>query len=238
MTDLLQDDLAAALAAHGMMLRGGFSPLGPEDAVPALDGGRPVRTLLLVGNAGPAMYGHFFAAGESDGPLANALDSWTRRVIEPIAARSGARALFPFGGPPWHPFQRWAKRAEGLRASPLGILIHPEFGLWHAYRAALLFERELELPAARSLAHPCDDCAGRPCLATCPVGAITAEGYDAARCAAHVAGPAGPDCRTGGCLARRACPVGRDHVYPARAMEFHMAAFLRNHTPANAAAQR
>jgi len=226
MTDPVLDDLAAALALHGMKLRGGFTP-APEDAVPLLGSGRQARTLLLVGNVGPAIYRHFFVAGESVTATGDPLDNWTRRLIEPIAARVGALALFPFGGPPWHPFQRWAKRAEALKASPLGILIHPEFGLWHAYRAALLFDREIALPGGPVGTHPCDDCAAKPCLSTCPVGAITPGGYAAKTCASHVASPAGSDCRSGGCLARRACPVGREQTYPARAMEFHMAAFLK-----------
>jgi hypothetical protein len=177
------------------------------------------------------MYVPFFNSTESTGRAADALDSWTRRMVEPIAARFGARALFPFGGPPWHPFQRWAKRAEGLRASPLGILIHPDFGLWHAYRAALLFDTPIALPERAVPGHPCDSCIDKPCLSTCPVGAITPAGYDSEGCARHVASPTGSDCRSGGCLARRACPVGRDHLYPARAMGFHMAAFIKGHGP-------
>ena len=41
------------LAGYGLILRGGFWPSG-EDEVP----GAPA-TLLLVGNAGPAMWSHF-----------------------------------------------------------------------------------------------------------------------------------------------------------------------------------
>jgi hypothetical protein len=52
------------------------------------------------------------------------------------------------------------------------------------------------------------------------------EGYHVDRCASHVAGAAGSDCRHTGCLARRACPVGRDFEYSANALEFHMKAFL------------
>lgn len=227
MTDSRLNELTTALAAHGMIVRGGFAPV-LDDAVPALANGRQAQTLLLVGNAGPAMYRHFFAAAESRDKAADPLDSWTRRAIAPIATQFGALALFPFGGPPWHPFQRWAKRAEGLKASPLGILMHPEYGLWHAYRAALLFDREIALPApAAAAGHPCDACAAKPCLSTCPAGAITPEGYRVEPCARHVISPVGSDCRTGGCLARRACPVGASHAYPAQAMDFHMAAFLK-----------
>jgi hypothetical protein len=232
MTDgAILDDLAAALEPLGMILRGGFLPAASEAALPEVEAGRPGRTLLLVGNTGPAMYDRFFSADESSRLMADALDTWTRRMIEPIAARFGALPVFPFGGPPWHPFQRWAKRAEGLQASPLGILIHPEFGLWHAYRAALVFDHEIALPSVPTAVHPCIGCVDKPCLFACPATAITAGGYDVSRCASHVAGAGGTDCRLEGCLARGACPVGREYIYPARAMEFHMAAFLKGHAP-------
>ena len=224
------EDLAKALRPLGMIARGGFtlSEADERDLAPFADlaAGKSKRTLVLVGNAGPALYRAFFAAvGERPtGP--NPLDTWTRRVIAPIASAFGARAAFPFGGPPWLPFQRWAKLAEGLEASPLGILIHPEFGPWHAYRAALLFDRPLDLPAPAPLGFPCDTCTDRPCLTSCPVGAVTTPGYSVDKCAPHVAGESGGECREQGCLARRACPVGRDYAYPEPALAFHMAAFL------------
>ena len=227
-------DLAAALQRHGMLIRGGFA-LTEEDerglagfpdlAASDLTKAGRGRTLVLIGNAGPPLYDAFFAAGQTTGD--NPLDDWTRRVVLPIAARLGARAAFPSDGPPWLPFQRWAMRAEGVKASPLGVLIHPEFGLWHAYRAALVFDRVLDLRPAPVRAHPCDSCVGRPCLSTCPVGAVTEAGYAVDNCARHVASRDGEACRSIGCLARRACPVGAAHVYPDRAMAFHMGAFLR-----------
>jgi len=107
------------------------------------------------------------------------------------------------------------------------VLIHPEYGPWHAYRAALIFETALDLPSIPLGPHPCDGCVHRPCLSTCPVGAITPDAYLVDNCARHVASRDGTACRTSGCLARRACPVGATHRYPDRAMAFHMAAFLR-----------
>jgi len=223
------EQLAAALKRHGMLIRGGFG-LSDDDerdleGFPDLASTRPDRTLVLIGNAGPPLYEAFFAAREPAG--SNPLDDWTRRVIEPIAAAFGARAAFPSGGPPWLPFQRWAMRAEGLKASPLGILIHPEYGLWHAYRAVLLFDRAIDLPVRPTVAHPCDNCVARPCLSICPVGAVHEQAYDVDNCAKHVAGSGGSACRSFGCLARRACPVGQAYQYPEAAMAFHMAAFLR-----------
>jgi hypothetical protein len=222
-------ELSAALRPHGMLVRGGF-PLTEADeqglsGFPELASAARGRTLVLIGNAGGPLYQAFFAAGAITGR--DPLDEWTRGIVLPIAGDFGARAAFPSDGPPWLPFQRWAMRAEGVRPSPLGVLIHPDYGLWHAYRAALVFDQTLDLPAAPVRAHPCDSCVAKPCLTTCPVGAVTAAGYAVDNCARHVASRAGKACRSTGCLARRACPVGAGQVYPDPAMAFHMAAFLR-----------
>lgn len=214
--------LDEALAAAGMMRRGGFRP-GPDDNVPAAAPGRPARTVFLVGNAGPALWRAFEAAGRDE---ADPLDGWTRRTLAPIAEATGARALFPFDGPPYLPFQRWAASADEVHVSPLGILVHPDFGLWHAYRGALAFAERLDLPVPARRPSPCETCADKPCLDACPVGAFTRAGYDVAACAGHIAGPAGAECMDGGCLARRACPVGRDHAYAPDQARFHMARFL------------
>lgn len=220
----LMESLAAALAEHGMALRGGFRATAADD-LPDPAPGRPARALLLVGNVGGAMWPVFAAArGGSSG--ANPMDNWTRRVIDPIAGQVGALALYPFAGPPYFPFQRWAMRAEPVAPSPLMILMHPVHGLWHAYRAALVLADECDLAPVPALPIPCETCAERPCLQACPVTAFTAAGFDDRICASHVDGPDGRDCREGGCLARRACPVGQDLAYPPAQMAFHMEAFL------------
>ena len=183
--------------------------------------------LVLVGNVGPAMWGRFAPhAGLEPDPL----DAWTRRAVEPVALAFGALAVFPFDAPPL-PFQRWAGRAEGLHASPLGLMIHPDYGLWHAYRAALMLADEIEgvtEPLPRP--SPCESCATRPCLSACPVGAFTPGRYDVDACASHLASAEGEACRRDGCRARDACPVGTGHRYPPAQVRFHMSAFLRART--------
>jgi len=223
MTQLEQ--IRESLAPHGLALRGGFQP-GPEDAVPALTGGRACGTILLLGNLGGALWPVFAESPELADGAPHPLDRWTRRILESLAPGFGATALFPFGGPPWLPFQRWAMKADSVTASPLGILIHPDFGLWHAYRGALAFADRLDLPQGVRRPSPCDSCIERPCLSGCPVGAFSPGGYDVAVCRGHVAGVRGTACRGQGCLARLACPIGREHAYPPAQMAFHMAAFL------------
>jgi ferredoxin len=183
--DLARIDTAAA--AQGLSLRGAFHPLS-RDGVPAMPDGRPVATLVLLGNVGPGLWGHFAAGSELTDGGPDPLDRWSERVIGALGRALGARPLFPFGGPPYLPFIAWAKRAEPVAESPLGMLIHPEHGLWHAYRGALAFAERLELPAPDTRPRPCDSCAGKPCLTACPVGAFGAEGYDVAACVGHISG--------------------------------------------------
>ena len=221
--------LDRSLAATGLFARGGFHP-GPADRVPGLADGRPARTAVLIGNAGGALW-RAFAAARAEAPGSfdsrHPLDRWMRPRIEAVAAAVGARPVFPNDGPPFVPILDWARRAEPVHRSPIGIMIHPEFGLWHVYRAVLLFAARLDLPAREDRPSPCETCAGRPCLAVCPADAFEPDRFAAARCAGHVESAAGAPCRTRGCLARRACPVAADMRYPRDAQEFHTAAMVR-----------
>jgi len=216
------------VAAHGLHLRGGFHPTD-SDGVPALADGSMPGTLVLIGNIGSSLWPEFSGSREAGDGAPDPLNRWTQRVIGGIARAAGAEALFPFGGPPYLPFQRWARRAEAVAPSPLGILVHPDYGLWHAYRGALAFAEWLALPPRTERPRPCDSCADRPCLSACPVGAFSGQAYDVPACIGHISGPAGETCMAGGCLARRACPVGTAFGYGAAQARFHMKAFLAAH---------
>jgi len=218
--------IAAALEAEGLRLLGAFHP-AEDDAVPPLTDGRACGTLILAGNIGGSLWPAFSAAPEAGDGTPDALDRWSARVLGGLAASFGGEPLYPFGGPPYRPFQRWARRGEPLTPSPLGMLIHPDYGLWHAYRGALAFPHPLDLPPSDVRPIPCRTCADKPCLSACPVGAFTAAGYDVPRCVKHISTEAGADCMGQGCRARRACPVGRAARYDPAQSRFHMEAFLR-----------
>ncbi len=206
----------------------GFSPLGwfyptAQDAVPSLADGSSCQFVLLIGNAGPNMFARF--SREKD-PQRHLLDSWTQRVLGELAEDLGAHALYPFGGPPFWPILTWAKRAGAGFQSPLGMNIHPTYGLWHAYRAAFLFPVAFDLPKISS-ANPCQTCKDQPCLSACPVHAFRDQAYDVAGCATHVNSQSGQTCRDGGCLSRHACPIGQGFAYSPAQAQFHMRAFLK-----------
>lgn len=202
------------------LLRGGFH-VTEDDLAP--DG---IKTLLLIGNAGPALFDHLpkHQMTQPDG-----LDAWTKEVLTPIADAVGGAIYFPFDGPPYYPFLEWARKAEPVHQSPIGLLLHPRYGLWHAYRAAIGFKEEIEIPDPDPIKDsPCETCEGRPCLTSCPVDAFRVNSYDVERCAEHLRSQNGADCVALGCRSRRACPVGQYYRYTMRQSSFHMAAFLRN----------
>ena len=216
------DELKAAAEAAGLAWRGGFA-LAPEERSGPLT---QARALVLFGFVGARPWPAFAASDEATDGRPHPLDRWSRRVLGALAQRFGATPLFPFDGPPYWPFQRWAQRAEPLSPSPLGLFIDPRYGLSHSYRGALAFAEPLELPAREEAASPCETCAGRPCLFACPVGAFSERGYDVAACADWLKSPGGSACMAGGCVARRACPVGPEFAQEAEQASFHMRAFL------------
>lgn len=203
--------------------RAAFVPLGwfepaPSDAVP-----HDARFVILIGNAGPDMFRRF---ARERAPSTETMDDWTEHAVGHLARNLDAIAVYPFRMDPPYPFLTWARRAGAGHVSPLGLNIHPIYGLWHAYRAALLFPVAFDLPKQANNPSPCDGCAARPCLTACPVSAFDGSRYDVSACAGHTATPLGSDCMSRGCLARHACPVGQTYAYEPPQAQFHMQAFL------------
>ncbi|MEC9342769.1 MAG: hypothetical protein VYD64_02875 [Pseudomonadota bacterium] len=226
-------DLSSALASHGLALRGGFN-FRDDESRPDGPDGSPGASVMLVGHLGGAIWPDFSSWLERQSVRPDEpLDHWSGEVIGDVAGRFDARAVFPWERPYW-PFQQWAMRAERLKPSPLGMLIHPEAGLWHAYRGALVVDAGSAFPEVENPIHPCDGCVEKPCLTACPVEAFSPGGVDAAGCRSYLDAvgsqsdsTTAPDCMALGCRARDACPVGRDHRYRDAQVRFHMVAFAR-----------
>ena len=232
MTTLTAQQLASALTPHGLHLRGGFAPVA-ADGLPALPDGQPVASVWMVGVVGSTFWPHFKASSFFSDGQPDPLDRWSRALGEALAADLGGLALFPFDGPPYWPFQRWADRSEATQPSRMLLRIHPAYGLWHAYRFALALPTSAphNAPgASTALATDlCASCSGQPCLPACPVGAYTGEAFVLDACASHLHSGQGADCMQSGCLARRACPVAQPLRYAPEHAAFHMQAFARRH---------
>ena len=196
----------SAIDRAGLVPRGAFKLEDGERTGALAD----IRTIVLAGMVGREGWSAFAASPEAGDGFAYPLDRWSRRLIESLARELGGRALFPFGGPPFLPFQRWAQRAEPVHASPIGLLIHPHYGLWHSYRGALGFSEALEVPERVEAPSPCESCRERWCLHACPVGAFSAAGYEVGACVGHLKGAASADCMISGCRAAASLPGRRE----------------------------
>ena len=221
------DSIAGALAERGLAWRGAFHP-EPADKVPAFPDGAPALTVCLLGWTGGEQWPAFARSPEPSDGFPDPLNRWSKRAIDSIAGPLDAAALYPFGGPPWHDFQRWALKAEAVYRLPLGLLIHPKWGFWHSYRGALALRQRFELAPRESAANPCEVCRDRPSLSACPVSAFApGRPYDHAACRQYLeTGEA--DCLARACGARRACPVAPEMQYSEQQATLHIAAFLGN----------
>ena len=217
-------NLARRLGDYGLYLRGITRLSQQEIESCGFSSDRP--SIALVGNIGSSYWPVFSHSDEYLDGEPDPLDRWSRRVAEVIAAEFPVHPVYPFEGPPYYPFLQWAQRAEALAQSPIGIMIHPEYGLWHSYRFALLgaeFEAAQAPPLQES---PCLRCQPQPCLHSCPVDAYDDNGYDVERCAGYLWRTPQAECHDRGCIARYACPVAPQLSYVAEQGRFHLRAFL------------
>jgi len=196
------------------------------------------KSLILFGNAGSSIWPIFSASSEYRDGLEDPLNRWSERIGNKMSAELDGQVFFPFGGPPYKPFIQWAKKAESMGNSRLGMLIHPDYGLWHAYRFGIALPRSFsELDMFSEAGRPfeneqlglsalCAFCVDQPCLNTCPVNAFSDEGYDVEGCYGFLEGNPNSDCRNHTCSARLACPEGRAFTYEKAHARFHMDAFF------------
>lgn len=209
------------LAGHGLRLRG-IAALRTKEKE---DYNFDTSAIVLVGNIGSSFWSSFSQSAEFFDAEADPLDRWSKRIAQAVEQEFDVTALYPFEGPPYYPFLQWARRAESLQQSPLGIMIHPQYGLWHAYRFALLLNEAIEKRTVIS-ESPCQTCTHKPCLTSCPIQAFSEHGYDESSCAGYLKSHPDADCHQAGCLARYACPVGEKYRYKPQQSQFHLRTFM------------
>ena len=181
-----------------------------------------VETLVLLGPREPEFWKVFSASPEFQDGQPDPLDRWSARVIGRLAEELGAQSFFPFGGPPYQPFLRWARASGRAHVSPVGLLVHDTAGLMVSYRGALGFSQKIDRPVPGP--SPCDTCAEKPCLTACPVDAFGKGFYDVQACKSDLDRP-GNNCMARGCAVRRACPLSLNYGRVEAQSAFHMRAF-------------
>lgn len=211
------DAVQISAQARGLSIAAAFHPfagdLAPEGC----------QTLILLAPQEPGFWDRIKQEPAND----NSVDDWSRREITALTDQFDAQPLFPFGGPPYQPFIRWALASGQVWQSPLGLLVHDQQGLFISFRGALAFEERIALPEAIATS-PCDTCTTKPCQSACPADAFASGNYDVPACTAFLATPDGQDCLNGGCKARRACPVSQKWPRQPEQSAYHMKLFFEN----------
>lgn len=183
------------------------------------------NTLVLIGQAGPLLFdevvsGHLFDTDPFDSVSVGLIEAWFGQHAP------DASWLVVYPGSAVLPLGRLAEMAGWGRSSPLGLTIHPTYGLWLAHRVAFLTDISWDYREA-SADHPCDSCLNRPCETACPVGAVSLSGgFDVAVCLSHRA-PIGSECEYQ-CFSRNACPVGATYRYGLEQMRHHYGSGLKS----------
>lgn len=195
---------------------GGFHPEADEEWF----GG--FQTALMIGPDEPKFWPYFIRQPEFSDGQPDAMDRYSKRVLDALVKELGGKAYFPSDGPPYPPFIQWALKS-GCAQSPVGLLVHGKAGLFASFRGVLALTEHIDLPA--SPASPCGSCQDQPCQQACPIGALTPQGYDVAACKAYLRTEKGRPCLSG-CKVRLSCPVSQKFGRVDAQSEFHMKAFL------------
>ena len=233
-------EIRDSASAWGLNLVGAVSVERYEESVAAdVSVGQietAARSIILIGNGGASFWKHFQDHCSSrPGWLErdNPLDDFTRQVVEseliPRFRRHGihARALYPFmPAEKQISFLQLAKLTGLGGPSIVGVLVHPTFGPWIAFRAAILVDVLIDAPGEASGFDPCPSCEPRSCIAACPVGAVSMpKGWDAVECTRHRV-EVETDCAAR-CHSRVACVLSPEHRYPDDELQYHHSRALR-----------
>lgn len=192
--------------------------------------------LILLGHGGKRLWDCVQAAGlPGEDPIDDYVMQSVRRIFADHLAGRNYRIVYPGEAPVG--LQQLGTLAGWHQPSPFMVGIDAEWGSWFAYRAVILADTDF-LPifpvdprasrwfygrnpqaagqgaqASWERSHPCLTCLEQPCLSACPAGAVTNQAFALDKCLAYRQS-ADSACQFT-CLARIACPVGREHRYSA-----------------------
>jgi len=177
--------------------------------------------LILLGNGGSqfweSMHRQRAMSDEDEDPV----DNYFIRTIEnTFDADPTYRIMYP--GNHLLPLQELGKLVGWHHDSPLGLGIHPVFGLWFAYRGIIMTNTEF-IPAVDDFdapsESPCASCDQKPCITACPAAAVTKSGLKIKLCTGYRL-ESDSRCQSR-CVSRLVCPIGRDYRYLEEQMAYH-----------------
>ena len=147
------------------------------------------KTLCLIGHGGRELWKHI-----PDRDIPHPIDSFCLKQMQLFGENTlnnDIEILFP------HdqiilPLQKLGRFLKLSHASPLGIDISNEFGLWFAFRGVFLTDKTMPLIKLQDSTSPCESCIEKPCLSF----------NDAS-------------------LSRMKCPFKKEHQYTSEQRHYH-----------------
>lgn len=181
------------------------------------------QRLVLLGHGGQTMWQQLQA---SQPPATDPVDTYSiqlaQQFIDMYLDAAPSRLLYPTADPYLLPLTQLGELAGWSRPTPLGLGIHPDFGLWFAYRAAFLTSAALQPTAPISnpdAAYACQQCQAKPCIRQCPAQAVQRHQFHLAACVDYRLAP--QSACADRCLARMACPEAPAHRYSLAQIQYH-----------------
>ncbi|TVO78763.1 hypothetical protein [Sedimenticola selenatireducens] len=174
--------------------------------------------IVLIGHGGKTLWEML----QIDATTPDPIDQYSRVAAIAFAketlGKNGYHLIYPGDKP--IALQQLGTVAGWHAPSPLGLGINPHWGLWYAYRAALLTNATLPVMIEPSPQRPCDRCLEKPCLSNCPAGALSkVHQIDMDQCATYRLSD-NSSC-SDRCLARMSCAVSNEHRYTLEQIQYH-----------------
>ena len=178
------------------------------------------NSLVMLGHGGKQLWESMSA---EDWATPNPIDSYSQGKAEAFINTflDGAKSLPLFPNGFLIPLQQLGNYVGWSHASPLGLGISSEFGVWFAYRAAFLTTAVLPEIRTPLQPSPCVTCLDKPCLTSCPGKATQPPDipFNVEACATHRLKP--KSTCSDRCLARMACPIAPEHQYTLPQIQYH-----------------
>lgn len=168
------------------------------------------RQLILIGHAGKRLWEAVRQSGiGSEDPIDDFTVRTVRQWFAECQPHNAYDILYP--GTNQIGLQRLGQLAGWHHATPFMVGIDPKWGTWYAYRAVVIADTRFEPTMPIESTSTCNTCTRKPCIPSCPAGALEDGRFDLAKCIAYRKQD-GSGCKAT-CLARLCCPVGSEHRY-------------------------
>jgi hypothetical protein len=180
------------------------------------------QRLVLLGHGGKRFWNELKREGIEPFHSEVPVDFFSQKIAEQLVSDYWGAAsiewLYP--GNAAISLQQLGKLAGWHHDSPMGLGIHPEHGLWFAYRALFLIKAALPPTSQLQSRSPCVSCSLKSCLSVCPAGALNTSEFVDLGCCGEFRIQDNSPCEDR-CLAREACPVATQNQYDREQISYH-----------------